>query len=111
MKKTVIVNEEIVKALKEGKRVEGAIRMTPEGLVFNAYNRQRCGTHETDKILYQAGCGHLKESKQRYKMWLSVPKAMGMNRAAMLLADQSDEITDYLYDRGDKMEGGLRELV
>jgi hypothetical protein len=44
-------------------------------------------------------------------MWLSVPKAMGMNRAATLLADQSDEITDYLYDRGNKVEGGLIEFV
>jgi hypothetical protein len=34
-----------------------------------------------------------------------------MNRAATLLADQSDEITDYLYDRGNKVEGGLIEFV
>lgn len=111
MKKVILISEETVKALLEGKRVEGAIRMTPEGLTFKAYNRQRCGAFEPDKILYQAGCGHLKESKQRYKMWLSVPKAMGMNRAAVLLADQSNEITDYLYDRGNKVEGGLIEFV
>ena len=114
LKKVILIDEETLKALMEGKRVEGAIRKTQDGLVFKAYKRQRCGSYQPDTILYQAGCGHLKESKQRYKMWLSVPKAMGMNRAAILLADQRDqstEITDYLYDRGNKVEGGLIEFV
>ena len=111
LKKVILIDEETLKALMEGKRVEGAIRKTQDGLVFKAYKRQRCGSYQPDTILYQAGCGHLKESKQRYKMWLSVPKAMGMNRAAILLADQSTEITDYLYDRGNKVEGGLIEFV
>ena len=74
LKKVILIDEETLKALMEGKRVEGAIRKTQDGLV-------------------------------------SVPKAMGMNRAAILLADQSTEITDYLYDRGNKVEGGLIEFV
>ena len=67
VKKLILISEETVNALKQGKCVDGSIRMTPEGLAFRAYNHQKkCGSREPDKILYQTGCGHLKESRQRY---------------------------------------------
>ena len=111
MKKVILIDEETLKALMEGKRVEGAIRKTQDGLAFRAYNHQKCGTSEPDRLLYQAACGHLKESKQRYKLWISVPKSMGMCRAAVLMGNESDEMTDYLHERGEQMEGGLIEFV
>ena len=111
MKKLIFVSEETAKALKQGKCVDGSIRMTPDGLAFRAYNHQKCGTSEPDRLLYQAACGHLKESKQRYKLWISVPKSMGMCRAAVLMDNESDEMTDYLHERGEQMEGGLIEFV
>lgn len=107
MKKVILIDEETVNALKKGKCVDGSIRMTPDGLAFRAYNHQKCGTSEPDRLLYQAACGHLKESKQRYKLWISVPKSMGMCRAAVLMGNESDEMTDYLHERGEQMEGGF----
>ena len=107
VKKLILISEETVNALKQGKCVDGSIRMTQEGLAFRAYNHQKkCGSREPDKILYQTGCGHLKESRQRYRLWVSVPKAMGTCRAAGLMSQESNEMTNFLYVKGEEEEGG-----
>ena len=110
VKKLILISEETVNALKQGKCVEGSIRMTPDGITFHAYNRKKCGSREPDKILYQTGCGHLKESRQRYRLWVSVPKAMGTCRAAGLMSQESNEMTNFLYVKGEEEEGGVVEF-
>ena len=39
LKKVILIDEETLKALMEGKRVEGAIRKTQDGLVFRGVAR------------------------------------------------------------------------
>lgn len=109
MKKYILIDNEIVNALMKGKCVDGSIRKTKEGLMFRAYNHQKkeTGTSEPDKMLYQTACGHLKESRQRYRMWVSVPKTMGMCKAANMLEIESGEMTGHLYRQGLEEEGGV----
>ena len=109
VKKYILIDEEIVNALMKGKCVGGSIRMTPEGLAFRAYNhvKKATGISEPDKMLYQTACGHLKESRQRYRMWVSVPKTMGMCKAANMLEIESGEMTGHLYRQGLEEEGGV----
>ena len=109
VKKYILIDEEIVNALMKGKCVGGFIRMTPEGLAFRAYNhvKKATGISEPDKMLYQTACGHLKESRQRYRMWVSVPKTMGMCKAANMLEIESGEMTGHLYRQGLEEEGGV----
>ena len=94
-----------------GKCVDGSLRMTPDGLAFRAYNHKKSGSRETDRILLQTACGHLKESRQRYKMWVSVPKSTGMCRASGMLYAESQEMVQHLYTKGEEMEGGLIDFV
>lgn len=109
MKKYILIDNEIVNALMKGKCVDGSIRKTKDGIVFRAYNHQKkvTGTSEPDKMLYQTACGHLKESRQRYRMWVSVPKTMGMCKAANMLEIESGEMTGHLYRQGLEEEGGV----
>ena len=109
MKKYILIDNEIVNALMKGKCVDGSIRKTKEGLTFRAYNhvKKTTGTSEPDKMLYQTACGHLKESRQRYRMWVSVPKTMGMCKAANMLEIESGEMTGHLYRQGLEEEGGV----
>lgn len=109
MKKYILIDNEIVNALMKGKCVDGSIRKTKEGLMFRAYNhvKKATGTSEPDKMLYQTACGHLKESRQRYRMWVSVPKTMGMCKAANMLEIESGEMTGHLYRQGLEEEGGM----
>lgn len=109
MKKYILIDTEIVNALMKGKCVDGSIRKTKDGIVFRAYNHQKkeTGTSEPDKMLYQTACGHLKESRQRYRMWVSVPKTMGMCKAANMLEIESGEMTGHLYRQGLEEEGGV----
>ena len=61
-------------------------------------------------VVSLTGCGHLKESRQRYRLWVSVPKAMGTSRAAGLMSQESNEMTNFLYVKGEEEEGGVVEF-
>ena len=80
MIKNVFVTEaaEMLKRIKGGKRVEGVLFIDKNTgkLTFRAYNRQ-CGKRAKDRMLYQMEHGWLKESKERIKLFESVPKGLG----------------------------------
>lgn len=90
MKRIVVNNESVVlDILKEGRGVKGRLKMekTVCGkcvISFKAYNcngRRRC----PDKFLLALEHGWVKESKQRVKLYESLPKAIGAARMTEVL--------------------------
>ena len=109
MKKYIEISEETVNALLQGKRVEGSLRMTERGLAFKTYQRKpRVYNNAPDILLYRSANGWLKESKQRRKIWISVPSDMGMCRDAVTMLAECREMAEYLNERGEEMEGGCQ---
>lgn len=90
MKKILVQNEnEVLNALKEGKRVNGRLKMeTGEDgkcvICFKAYNCKP-RTRTTDRLLLNLEHGWVKESKQRIKVLDSLPKAIGPVRMVDVL--------------------------
>ncbi|MBR4920918.1 MAG: hypothetical protein IKZ62_06350 [Prevotella sp.] len=109
MQKYIQINEETLKALVSGKCVEGSLhrdQWTGE-ITFKPYNRLSRNHKSQDVMLYRSTNGWLKESRQRRKMWISVPKNIGMCRDAVALLAESREMAEFLHERGEEMEGGL----
>ena len=72
---------ELVDKLLDGKRVEGVLYVDQDTreLTFKAYNRKaKHGSH--DRVLCRLEHGWVKESKERIKVYESVPKDIGMAR-------------------------------
>jgi hypothetical protein len=103
MRKFIEVSEETMNALLQGRCVKGSIRLTERGVVFRAYNIQR-RKRLSDIMLYRSANGWLKESTQRLKMWVSVPKDLSVSRCAEVLERESGEMTDYLVENADYLE-------
>ena len=102
MKKYVLVLNaiELQKQLMDGKRVEGVLytdRNTGK-LTFKAYNRQpRC--REKDCMIKKLPWGWVKVSQQRFKVFASLPKEVGLTKAMSLLDEHTREAKDALIDR------------
>ena len=99
MKKIIeIKNEkEVLRTLKSGRIVEGRLALveTDDGSIFIefvAYNRQH--KRLKDKLIKVLEHGWVKESKQRIKVYESVPKALGNARVVDVLARETDDAID-----------------
>lgn len=95
MKKILLKNEnEVLKTLKEGKRVEGRLMMeeTEDGkfvISFKAYDRKH-GRRAADRLLLRLEHGWVKESKQRIKVFDSLPKGIGPVRMSKVLSREME---------------------
>ncbi|MBR4919865.1 MAG: hypothetical protein IKZ62_00890 [Prevotella sp.] len=108
MRKNIQINEETLEALISGKCVEGSLhrdQWTGE-ITFRAYKRLSRNHKVQDVMLYRSANGWLKESRMRRKMWISVPKDMGMCKDAVTMLAECREMAEFLHERGDEMEGG-----
>ena len=86
--------------LQSGRRVQGALYMdecTGE-IIFKAYNRH-ARIRPKDKLVYRLEHGWVKESKQRLKVFESVPKDLGMERLMGVMEREFGEAVDVLIDR------------
>ncbi len=102
MIKNVFVTDaaELQKRFKSGKRVEGVLFIDKNTgkLTFRAYNRQ-CGKRPKDRMLYQMEHGWLKESKERIKLFESVPKGLGAERILAVFERETRETEGVLTER------------
>ena len=102
MIKNVFVTEaaEMLKRIKGGKRVEGVMFIDKNTckLTFRAYNRL-CGKRPKDRMLYQMEHGWLKESKERIKLFESVPKGLGAERIMAVFERETRETEGVLTER------------
>ena len=102
MNKNVFVTDaaELQKRIKSGKRVEGVLFIDKNTgkLTFRAYNRQPY-TRPKERLLYQMEHGWLKESKERIKLFESVPKHLGADRIMAVFEREIRESEDVLIER------------
>jgi len=89
MIKKIQISEEVVKRLKQRKCVQGALHYDKvNGMTFKAYNRKP-SSQTTDAIIIRTEHGWVKESTERIKTYESVPKNIGMQVVAEVLAREA----------------------
>ena len=78
MKKLVLIDEEVLVRLVEGKYVEGSLHRDQWTgvIIFKAWVR-KCPKHPKDRVICQLENGWLKESAERIKFFNSVKKELG----------------------------------
>jgi hypothetical protein len=83
-----------------GKRIEGTMGLDLMTGVktFNMFHRAS-RSRLRDKLVKKLPWGWVKESKERYKVFESVPKELGMARVLSILDEEHCEAKDALIDR------------
>ena len=86
VKKYIELTEEVLARLVEGKCVEGSLHRDQwtGRITFRAYNRQP-RVRRRDKLVCELENGWLKEGTLRYKLYISVRKALGRRLINVLM--------------------------
>ena len=102
MKKYIFVLNaiELLAQLMNGKRVAGVLYLDQNTgkLTFKAYNRQ-VRVREKDRLVKKLPWGWVKESKERIKLYESVPKDMGTAQILAVIDRETKEAKNALIDR------------
>ena len=102
MKKYVFVLNaiELLNKLMNGKRVEGVLYMDENTgrLTFKAYNRKSQVRYH-DRLLHRMEHGWVRESKERIKVYESIPKELGTARVMSILERETKEAKNTLIER------------
>ena len=98
------MSQEVLAAIMNGKFVEGSLRLqlssmgTNSEVGFRAYNRKpRVKYH--DRMIHRLEHGWVKESKERIKLFESVPKELGTARILAVIDREMKEAKESLIDR------------
>lgn len=95
----VLLDEQTLKVLFEGKRIEGSLyaeRVDNELVVgFNPYRRKKAYRRH-DQTLLTLGHGWLRKSAKRYRLHLSIPDNLGERRVAGLMASETEEAQNFM---------------
>ena len=94
----VEISEETWARMLTGKRVEGTIGLDKwtGKKDFNAFHRKAKKLH--DKLIKKLPWGWVKESKERIKVYESVPKSLGLEKLILMLDDEHTSATDAIID-------------
>ena len=100
MRKYVEIPFEIMERLAEGKCVEGSLRRDEwtGRMTFRAYNRQPYVRHR-DRLICNLEHGWVKESKERIKVYESIPKVLGTARVMTVIDREAKEAKNALIER------------
>ena len=102
MKKFVFILNaiELISKLIDGKRVEGVLYMDENTgrLTFKAYNRKSQVRYH-DRLLHRMEHGWVRESKERIKVYESIPKELGTARVMSILERETKEAKNTLIER------------
>ena len=104
MKKFIEISEENLKAIKNGKYVEGSLHYDKEAgkIIFKSWNRKSPKNPKNRVICYHEN-GWLKESENKLKFFSSVSKRVGAVCACKVMDDNLQYVTEILFD---KIENG-----
>ena len=91
---------ELINKLMNGKRVEGVLYMDENTgrLTFKAYNRKPQVRYH-DRLLHRMEHGWVRESKERIKVYESIPKELGTARVMSILERETKEAKNTLIER------------
>jgi hypothetical protein len=100
MKKFIFLLDaiELLGRLMSGKRVQGVLYIE-EGtgrLTFKPYYSR--GQHAKDRLIRPLEHGWVRESKERFKVFHSVPKELGVARVLNVLEREEREVKNALMD-------------
>ena len=104
MKKIEIKNEtQVMNALKRGLKVEGRLWLeeTEDGqlvICFQQYDRKPRGFY-SDRMIHRLEHGWVKESKERIKLFESLPKELGTARVLAVIDRETHEAKNALIER------------
>ena len=102
MKKFIFVINaiELLQLLTSGKYVQGVLYIDKETglLTFKAYNRKP-RNQESDRLVHQLETGWVKESSEKYKLFVSVYKKLGMARILSIIDRETKEAKTALFDK------------
>ena len=100
MKKYIEIPFEVLERLVEGKCVEGSLRRDEwtGKVTFRAYNRQPYNRYR-DRMIRKLEHGWVKESKERIKVFESIPKEIGTARVMAVIDRETKEDKNALIDR------------
>jgi hypothetical protein len=100
MIKKIEINDDVIKAAKSGKCVDGSVRIDAETgkLTFRAWNRKTPKNGDRGRIIMRTEHGWVKESKERIKTYESVPKELGKRRISAILERDMYEASDFLIE-------------
>ena len=95
MKKMIEITEESVARLVQGKCVQGSLRMDElTGRVSFRPYRRLSRTPGWSKNVHRLEHGWVKESKERIKLFESVPKRLGLLRVLHIIDRDTSEAKD-----------------
>ena len=99
MKKYIIIDEEVIERLVEGKYVEGSLHRDKwtSVITFNAYNRQPRKRHK-DTLLKKTPWGWLKASIERVKRFSSLPKDIPLEEKLAILDEENELVKQALIE-------------
>ena len=97
---TVLNAIELLERIAGGKRVEGVLFLDEDTgrLTFKAYNR-KSKKRWRDRVIRYLEHGWVKESKERVKIYESIPKIVGTAKVMGCLDREIDEAKDALMVR------------
>ena len=102
MKKYIFVLNalELLSQLYAGKRVEGVLYVDEEtgSLTFKAYNRKP-KKRQKDKLVHKLESGWVKESPEKYKLFISIYKKLGLARILSIIDRETKEAKGALFDK------------
>ena len=89
------ISDETLQAIKDGKYVDGSIKVNEPGkkpapYVFRQFNR-KADRYKQDRTILTLEHGWVKESAQRIKLYESVPKTIGVKRMSDVLTRETDD--------------------
>ena len=100
MKKFIFVINaiELLHMLACGKYVQGVLYIDKETglLTFKAYNRKP-RNQGSDKLVHQLETGWVKESSEKYKLFVSVYKKLGLARILSIIDRETKEAKTALF--------------
>ena len=98
------ISNEVLQAINDGRCVVGSLRMAEPSkgrksatYAFRKYNRRAKGK-DGDKLILPLEHGWVKESKERIKVYESIPKVLGNARVADVLARETDDAIEAIED-------------
>jgi len=96
------ISDESLQTINDGKNLAGSIKLNEPSqgkksapYVFTQFNRTG---HKKDKLIRVLEHGWVKESKQRIKVYDSIPKMLGNARVVDVLARETDDAIDAIED-------------
>ena len=91
---------ELLQLIMSGKYVQGVLYIDKNTglLTFRAYNRKP-RNQVSDELVHQLESGWVKESAEKYKLFISVYKKLGLARILSILDRETKEAKNALFDK------------